>query len=182
MSALKRMAVSYFEGLIEGSFKTAADGQRLFYPWGIFGKGYVLPDALTERRIRKVLKVYYMVSLLLVIIVVPTVRFSGFYSGFYYELALITVLLLVYGVGALSLTRRLLTSGERLRLTESLANSGRAHRHAVIWSGFIVSVLFVVGIGMLLDRQVGIGLLVILFFGICGTAVGYMLRTRAQPS
>jgi hypothetical protein len=176
MSALKRMAVSYFQALIEGSFKTAADGQRLFYPWGVLGKGYVLPDALTERRIRKLLKVYHMVSLLLVISVVTTVQFSGFY----YVLALIPVLMLVYGVGALSLTRRLLTSGERLRLTESLANSGRTHSRAVLWSLFIVSVLFVVaGIGMILDRQVGMGSLGILVFGVCGTAFDYMLRTRA---
>ncbi len=50
----------------------------------------------------------------------------------------------------------------------------------MLWFLFIVSILFVIGgVVMVLDRQVGMGLLVILFFGICGTAVGYMLRTRA---
>jgi hypothetical protein len=166
------MVASYFEGLIEGSFKTAADGQRLFYPWGILGKGYVLPGARTEQRIRKLLKIYYMVSLPLVITV-------SFY-GFYYALALIPVVLLVYGVGVLSLTRRRPASRERLRLTESLANSGRAHSRAILWFLFIVSILFVIGgIGMILDRQVGMGLLSTLFFGVCGTMIGYMLRRRA---
>jgi hypothetical protein len=71
--------MGYFDGLIEGNFKTAADGQRLFPPWGVWGKGRVLADARTEQRIRRFLKVYYMVSLPLVIISVITVQSSGFY-------------------------------------------------------------------------------------------------------
>ena len=168
--------MGYFDGLIEGNFKTTADGQRLFYPWGVLGKGRVLADAHTEQRIRRFLKVYYMVSLPLVIIIVITVQFSGFY----YALALIPVVLLVYGVAVLSLTRRLLVTRQRLRLTESLANSGRAHSRAMLWLLFIVSILFVIGgIGIILDRQVGMGLFSILFFGACGMIIGYMLRTRA---
>ena len=168
--------MGYFDGLIEGSFKTAADGQRLFYPWGVWGKGRVLDDPRTEQRIRRFLKVYYMVSLPLVIISVITVQSSGFY----YAYVLIPVVLLVYGVGILSLTRRLLATRERLRWTESLANSGRAHSGAMLCFLFIVSVLFVIGgIWMILDRQeVGMGLLSILFFGACGTIIGYMLRAR----
>ena len=45
MSTLKTIVASYFEGLVAGNFKTAADGQRLFYPWNVWGKGYVLSDA-----------------------------------------------------------------------------------------------------------------------------------------
>jgi hypothetical protein len=102
-------------------------------------------------------------------------------SGFYYAYALIPVVLLVYGVGILSLTRSLLATRERLRFSESLAHSGRAHSGAMLWSLFIVSVLFVIGgMWMILDRQeVGMGLLSILFFGACGTIIGYMLRARA---
>src|ERR671932_553050 len=165
--------MGHFDGLIEGNFKTAADGQRLFYPWGVWGKGRVLADAHTEQRIRRFLKVYYMVSLPLVIITVTTSQFSGFY----YALVLIPAFVLVYGVGILLLTRRLLATSERLRWSESLANSGRAHSGAMLWLMFIVCILFVIGgLGMILDLQeVGMGLLSILFFGACGTIIGYML-------
>src|SRR4051794_941054 len=98
MSTLKTMVASYFEGLIAGGFKTAADEQRLFYPWGVFGKGYVLPDTRTEQRIRKLLKMYYMIWLPLVIII--TILANSY--GFYYALALIPVGLLVYSVGVRS--------------------------------------------------------------------------------
>jgi hypothetical protein len=168
------MVSSYFEGLIEGSFKTTADGQRLFYPWGVLGKGYVLPGVQAEQRIRRFMKIYYMVSLPLVFITVSL-------YGFYYALTLVPVVLLAYGASALSLTRRMLATRERLRLTESLANSGRAHSPRTLWLLFIVSVVFIIGDigGMILDRQVGMGSLSILFFGTCATVIGYMLRARA---
>jgi len=175
MSTLKTIVASYFEGLVAGNFKTAADGQRLFYPWNVWGKGYVLPDACTEQRMRKLLKIYYMVWLPLVIIVVSIASPFGFYDAF----ALLPVGLLVYGVVVRSLTQRLLSSEERLRLTESLTSSASAYSRATLWLLFLVSALFVVsGIAMILDSQVGLGLLSILFFGACGAMCGYMLRMR----
>ena len=176
MSTLKSIVASYFEGVIAGNFKTAADGQRLFYPWNVWSNGYVLPDAQTEQRIRKSLKIIYMVWLPLVII--ATVIAISY--GFYYTLACVPVLLLIYGVGVRSLTRGLLTTRERLRVTESWANSARAYSSGVLWFVFIVSALFVVGgAGMILLGQIAIGLLNILFFGACGAGVCYMLRMRS---
>ena len=182
--------MGFFDGLIEGNFKSAADGQRLFYPRSVWGKGYVLPDTRTEQRIRRFLKVYYMVSLLVllplvVIIMVPLVEIFGL--GLYYALALIVIpvcmlAMLVHGVGIRSLTRSLPATPERLRWSESLANSGRAHSGAMLWFLFIVSILFVIdGIWMIFDRQeVGMGVFTILIFGACGTMIGYMLRTRSS--
>src|SRR5829696_8800503 len=175
MSTLKTIVASYFEGLVAGNFKTAADGQRLFYPWNVWGKGYVLPDAHAEQRIRKLLTIYYMVWLPLVIIIVSIV--SSF--GVYYAFALIPVGLLAYGVAVRSLTQRLLSSGERLRLTESLMSSASAYSRATLWLLFVISTVFVIsGVAIILDGQIGLGLLIILFFGACGTMCGYMLRMR----
>jgi hypothetical protein len=175
MSTLKTIVASYFEGLVAGNFKTAADGQRLFYPWNVWGKGYVLSDTHAEQRIRKLLKIYYMVWLPLVIIIVSIV--SSF--GFYYAFALIPVGLLVYGVVVRSLTQRLLSSGERLRLTDSLTISASAYSRAILWFLLLASTVFVIsGIPMMLDGQVGLGLFSIIFFGACGAMCGYMLRMR----
>jgi hypothetical protein len=181
MSTLKTIVASYFEGLVAGNFKTAADGQRLFYPWSVWGKGYVLPDAHAEQRIRKLLKIYYMVWLPLVIIIVSIASSFGFYYAFAYAFALIPVGLLVYGVVVRSLTQRLLISGERLRLTESLTLSASAYSRAILWFVLLVCTLFIIsGIVMILDGQVGLGLYIVLFFGACGTVCGYMLRVRTS--
>ncbi len=179
MSTLKTIVASYFEGLVAGNFKTAADGQRLFYPWNVWGKGYVLPDAHAEQRIRKLLKIYYMVWLPLVILTVSIASSFGFYYAFAYAFALTPVGLLVYGIVVRSLTQRLLSSGERLRLTESLTISASAYSRAILWFLLLASTVFVIsGIAMMLDGQVSLGLFSILFFGACGTMCGYMLRMR----
>ncbi len=39
--------MGYFDGLTSGSFKTAEDGRRLFFPWGVLGSGYALPRSRT---------------------------------------------------------------------------------------------------------------------------------------
>jgi hypothetical protein len=170
----------FFEGMVAGNFKTAADGQRLFYPWNLWGgKGYVLPDAQTEQRMRKLLKMYHQVWLPLAIVVSII---ANSYS-FYYTLTFIPVFLLIYGiygVGVRSLTRGLPSSSERLRATESWANSARSYSSVILWFLFIVSALFVISdIWMILLGQVGIGLLGMLFFGFCSLVFGYMLRKRA---
>ena len=36
--------MGYFDGLTDGVFKTDSEGKFLFYPWGVPGKGYILPD------------------------------------------------------------------------------------------------------------------------------------------
>jgi hypothetical protein len=143
---------------------------------GSNGKGYVLPDAQTEQRIRKSLKIIYMVWLPLVI----TATIIASFYGFYFTLACVPVLPLMYGVGVRSLTRGLITTRERLRVTESWANSARATSGGVLWFVFVVSALFVVGgVGMILLGQIAIGLLNILFFGACGAGVCYMVRMRS---
>lgn len=42
--------MGYFEGLTNGNFKKDRDGNTIFFPWGILGKGRVLPDEQTEKK------------------------------------------------------------------------------------------------------------------------------------
>ncbi|RJP93500.1 MAG: hypothetical protein C4518_06365 [Desulfobacteraceae bacterium] len=61
--------MGYFRNLTNSSFKQGNNGERLFYPWGVCGKGYILESIEQESRIRKYLSTYYIVSLLLIIII-----------------------------------------------------------------------------------------------------------------
>jgi hypothetical protein len=36
--------MGYFDGLAASSFKTDDKGNTVFFPWGILGKGYILPE------------------------------------------------------------------------------------------------------------------------------------------
>ena len=59
--------MSYFDGLTDGVFKTDPEGKFLFYPWGVLGKGYVLPDDSKKQQLRKFITLWYKVSLPLIV-------------------------------------------------------------------------------------------------------------------
>jgi hypothetical protein len=52
--------MAYFDPLISGSFKTASDGRRLFFPWGIYGRGYVIPSEEEYERLRHKLRIFLL--------------------------------------------------------------------------------------------------------------------------
>jgi hypothetical protein len=41
----RRPDMGYFDVLTVGCFKTAQDERKLFFPWGILGRGYIIPSA-----------------------------------------------------------------------------------------------------------------------------------------
>lgn len=52
--------MSYFDGLVNAAFKKTEDGKVAYYPWGVMGKGLVIPDEAHERQLRKFIKAFYM--------------------------------------------------------------------------------------------------------------------------
>ena len=52
--------MGYLDRLTDPSFKQQPDGATAFYPGGIWGKGFVLPDRDFEERLRRKLKISYI--------------------------------------------------------------------------------------------------------------------------
>jgi len=61
--------MGYFKRLAGSSFKVDDQGNTLFYPWGILGHGYILPDKETEKRIRRFVTWYYCIGFTLVFVI-----------------------------------------------------------------------------------------------------------------
>jgi len=45
--------MSLLSSLADKSFKVDETGKIIFFPWGYFGKGYILVDKAQEEKIRK---------------------------------------------------------------------------------------------------------------------------------
>jgi hypothetical protein len=45
--------MGYFDRLTSTSFNTAQDGHKLFYPWGAWGRGYVIFSEQQYKRLRQ---------------------------------------------------------------------------------------------------------------------------------
>jgi len=58
-----------FIGLTGGRFKSAQDGSRLFFPWHSRGSGYVITSEQEYERLRRQIKVYEIVTLILILAV-----------------------------------------------------------------------------------------------------------------
>ena len=97
--------------LVRSSFNIAPDGRRLFFPFGIMGRGYVIGTELDYERIRRQVKSALVVMIVLLLI-----------GGLANFLVLMAVPLIVLSVVWMNLLLRGLTSpAEKLSRQESTA-------------------------------------------------------------
>lgn len=112
--------MAYFDGLVNASFKQARDGRTAYYPWGVLGKGILVPDAAFERRLRRLLKSFYLCMLPLVVCAVV-------FLNLWQTALLVLLLTLAFSIQSARLTRGLPRTAEALTMRESMANSAWGH-------------------------------------------------------
>ena len=168
--------MGYFDGLTNGSFKKDKNGNTVFFPWGVLGKGRVLPDESTETRVRGFVRRYYQVTL-------PIIIGVGVIFGWAWSFLLVPIFGAWFYFGTQALVSGYPHSEDNLTLKEGYANSAASHNKFTLWFLFICSVLFVLA-GILIattaksSGEMIMGLLSAAFFGACGAAIGYMLKVR----
>jgi hypothetical protein len=168
--------MGYFEGLTNASFKKDQEGKTIFFPWGVLGKGRILPDEPTETRVRAFLSRYYKVSL-------PTVIGVGVIVGWAWSFLLIPIFGAWFYFGSKSLVSHCPYSEDKLTLKEGYTNSAAGHNKVTLWVLFSSSVLFLLA-GIFIasvatsTSQMAMGLLSAIFFGACSVAIGYMLKVK----
>lgn len=168
----------YFNALTSSYFKTGADGRKLFFPWGVWGRGYVIPSEQHYERMHGMLKIYMIVSLVLIIgIVAP-----GFYiAGF----AVAAALMLFYAAWVPFLKRGLEPSEERMTMRDNMTTQARIHHVGVLWALEIMSIVFVAsGVAMLIfePKQWLAALGAIVFFGYGGIVIARMIKLRRREA
>ena len=168
--------MGYFDGLASGIFKKNKDNQSVYYPWGILGKGYVLPDAERESAIKNMVILFY--QLFFAVFVIFSIIFKN---------------ILIFGLGVIGLivwflyqskqlTKNCPVSTEKLTLKEGYTNSAKAHNLWVLYALLAVSVIFTLfGLALLIGgKSVGTGLIFSILFGACCAAFIYMIRVKKQ--
>jgi len=170
--------VGYFDALASGTFKLTEDGRRVFFPWGIMSRGYAIPSESEFERLRRRVKAYHIVSLLLTILAITVV-------GPFSAIALAPVLILWYAVWARSEYRRLAQTREQMTVSESMAGQVRAVSTPTLWLLEINALLFV-GIGVFIlfvdPGKWPLAIASIVFFGLCAAMGARMIvmKTRGQ--
>src|SRR3954464_5190392 len=118
--------MGYFDALTSGYFKTAPDGRKLFFPWGVLGRGYTIGSEQDFKRLRRQVKAYTIVSLVLIVGVTALQAYVG--------AVVIGALLIAFYLGWMRyLLHGLHPSDERLSLQDSMTSQARAHSATGLW-------------------------------------------------
>jgi hypothetical protein len=174
---------SFLDRVTGGLFKTAQDGRRLFFPWGVWGRGYVISSEQDSRRIKHQLGIFVIVSAALT---VGAIILKGYLAA-----TVIAGLLLVFFVSwKPQLVRGLQPSDERLSLKESYTSLALAQSSRQLWSwGIGALILSGVAIVALLDGSIGDSIgsrvtaaLLLIISAVLAAFAGWMLVLRRQAS
>jgi hypothetical protein len=160
--------MGFFDGLTASCFKTDEAGNKLFYPYGVIGKGFVLGSAGKERKIRKLITNMYV--FVFVLILLP----------FMHSLIGLGVILL-FSIACYFIIKKA-TKGchviqSRLKLGESLRASAEKMPLLILLllEAGCIGFIFVAAQMMVEGHQVAIPILGITFFGIGLVSFGYQI-------
>jgi|EndMetStandDraft_5_1072996.scaffolds.fasta_scaffold652672_1 hypothetical protein len=172
--------MGYFDALTESSFRTTQDGHRLFFPWGPWGRGYVVPSEKQYQRLHQKLKAFMMAALIPVIGLAIMTRYGT-------AVVMGVIVMALYPAWILHLVHGLPPSEDRLpvpKLREHVAAQARANSLASLWFMLVASSLFfVVGAFMIWTPGNRLwGILCILLFGPGVPFATTMLVLRRRPA
>jgi hypothetical protein len=173
--------MGYFDGLTAAAFKKDAEGRDLFFIWGKFGKGRVIPSAEDGDWVRSYLKNYYICVL---VGIVPMVMMSG--EPFQPRWLAFICIFLVLALGGLiplwRRTRQWPLAGERLTYREAMSASAKAHGTVSLWFLIALGIVMVLGSLLVLLYTDGtvVGGLGVIFFGTCLGLFIWMLCARRR--
>ena len=106
--------MGYFRRLSDALFKTDSHGNTIFYPWGMIGKGYVLPDRQTEDKVRRFVIWYHFTVLV-------TLLFVGAFLGLWIVnlIVVLPVVIILWGLIVKRFTKGLQPSDKKLTFSEN---------------------------------------------------------------
>lgn len=167
--------MGYFDGLTEASFKKSEQGETLFYPWGVLGKGYIVSDAKKEAELRKFTKLNYIITL-------PVVIINQLLFGYLPNLVLLPIYLVIFLVLLKKLTKDLPIANEKLKISESYKNSASKHNLATLIVLALCSLAFTItGILFIIDgRNILLGSFAAILFGLSTVAISYMILNKIK--
>jgi hypothetical protein len=176
--------MGYFEAIAASSFTTDREGRHLFFPWGVFGKGHVVPTEDDYLRLRATLIRTYQI--IIPATVAPIALFGRWmpWAAFGLPLILLVAFIIGYPIWVRRVTSGWSFSAERLSIRQSLANGAQHQSRLLLCILLICSLGFVAG-GFLEIAKLPhwyVGALTVLFFGFCAGVSSWMLVVRLRIS
>ncbi len=166
--------MGYFDGLTNASFKTDADGNTVFFPYGALGKGRLIADPDIAEQLKRFIGRFYMVGFGLALVITATIGYVWTFIGMLF-------VTLWYLQGIKKFLKDAPFSDVKLSNRESMQNVASGMNKYLIWFLLLVSLLFVAASAFLVietgDLFLGLGGV---FFAVCGFVFVFMLRSKKR--
>lgn len=165
--------MGYFDGLTDGAFKTDAEGRHLFYPWGVFGTGYILE---VEERYQAVRQFCMHTIIFGGLGLIAVLGIVGWWPG----AAFILGFVLWYYFAVRRIIKDLQPSPERLGVAEAYRNSAKSQNILLLISMEIFTIaVLATGVWMLQSGEnFLLAFAVVVFSGLTSFAIGYMILVK----
>jgi hypothetical protein len=166
--------LGYFDGLASSIIKKDKSNRPVYYPWGVLGKGLVLPDSERETAIKNMVILFYQLFMVLLFVHLFLLKNIAIFA------VLVIALVIWFFIKSRQLTKDCPKSDEKLTLKEGYTNSAKAHNKTVLWILFVVGLVLTLGsITMLFSgKMLIIGLIMAILFGACSVAIYYMIQVK----
>jgi len=171
--------MGYFDTLSSSAFKTNDDGQKLFFPWGTLGHGYIIPSDAEFERLQYRYKNVTVFSILVGIAAII------FLKSLLSIVAFLFIFIAAYMVWVRYQCRNLRPTQEKLTFSENATNQSRAYNPFILWLLEIISLIFI-GIGVLMflvdPANWLIAVLSLVLFGFSAVVLGRMIIIQRRDS
>lgn len=179
--------MGFVAGLANIVFKKDVSEQAMFYPWSIFGSGYIVTSNEKYNAICKLFKKMakiFIPLLIITFIVLECVELPEF--QWLFRLTLSLVLLIILGLGYYlpmrKITKELTKTSEKIQLSEVYQEMAKSYGVPTLILVEIFSFIFIIcGIWFLLiDEYVITSWIVVLFFAFIGYIVKNIIEKKIQ--
>ena len=164
--------MGYFDALTSASFKTGPAGEHIFFPWGTWGRGHVLPSEDAYQRVRGHVRLYYLIML-------PAVIAAVIAIGGFKAMIVLPVVTIPYFLWTFMTVRRLPRSSERMTYRECMANQAQAYGAGTLWLLLVLGVVLTGTSAALLFLQPADWLIAALGLALFGTSAVVTARMLA---
>ena len=175
--------MGYFDALANACFKKTTDGKWTFYPYGILGRGYVVPSEAEYDRLHRNYKSIMVVTLLLIIAAIWSIFIPFPYQLI--SLSLLVVFIIFYMVWARAQCHNLAPASEKLTYKEALSNETRSLSSGILWILEILSILLIlygVLLFFLVPSQRLFGAVLVVVFIFCTAVYARMIRNKRRQT
>ena len=165
----------FLDFLTASAFLKDADGRTVFYPWGMFGRGVIIPNDETRLKFSRLLKFNFLGALVLVLCMNVVAMKYVFAALFIQQIA--------YFVIAHRMVKGLERSEERLTMARSMtAFAVKARMPMLVFFVFLSLVFVATGVMLVAIGDTTLGLAAVGIFGLMALMYLYAIYLKRTAS